>query len=136
MRNQASESIVNQVMESVMDLIDEMRLFSLVSRGALGTGNGICCEVGPSGPEMVFLDKNQYIVLDFTINAKHENLQTLSDAMNRIHEELTMLRQYPTGGSWDIVDITTLTKPQVIGREDNNAWLMASALNVKYYTKL
>lgn len=136
MSTPSSESIINQVMDSVMDLIDEMRFFSLVSRGALGTGNGICCEVGPSGAETVFMDKNQYIVLDFTINAKHGNLQTLSDTMNRIHEVLTMLRQYPNGEKWKIVDITTLTEPQVIGREDNNAWLMASALNIKVYTNI
>jgi hypothetical protein len=82
------------------------------------------------------MDKNQYIILDFTINGKHANLQTLSDDMNRIHQEITMLREYPSGDDWNIVDITTLTEPQIIGREDNNAWLMASALNVKIETKL
>jgi hypothetical protein len=56
--------------------------------------------------------------------------------MNRIHQEITMLREYPSGDDWNIVDITTLTEPQIIGREDNNAWLMASALNVKIETKL
>ena len=132
----ASTSIINQAVESVMDLIDGLNLFSPVSRGALGTGAGICCEVGPSGPEAVFLDKNQYLIIDFTINAKHENLQTLSDTLNGIHENLTMLRNYPSGNTWEITDITTLTEPQIIGREDSNAWLMASALNVKVNTNI
>lgn len=129
-------SIINAAVESVMDLIDGLNLFALITRGALGTGNGISCEVGPSGPEAVFLDKNQYIILDLTINGKHTNLQTLSDGMNQIHQELTMLHEYPSGEDWNIVDITTLTEPQIIGREDNNSWMMASALNVKVETKL
>lgn len=129
-------TIINAAVEAVMDLIDGLDLFALITRGALGTGEGLVCEVGPSGPDEVYMDKNQYIILDFTINGKHSNLQTLSDDMNRIHQELTMLHEYPFGDDWNIVDITTLTEPQIIGREDNNAWMMASALNVKVETKL
>ncbi len=129
-------SVINEAVESVMDLIDALGLFALISRGALGTGNGLCCEVGPSGPEEVYMDKNQYIILDLTINGKHSNLQTLSEAMNTIHEELTMRRVYPQGDHWQIVDISTLTEPQVVAREESNSWLMASALNVKVYTML
>lgn len=129
-------SIINAAVESVMDLIDGLGLFALITRGALGTGNGLVCEIGPSGPESVYLDKNQYIILDLTINGKHNNLQTVSEDMNRIHQELTMRREYPSGTDWKIVDITTLTEPQIVSREDNNAWMMASALNVKVETKL
>lgn len=129
-------TIINAAVEAVMDLIDGLGLFALITRGALGTGEGLVCEVGPSGPDEVYMDKNQYIILDFTINGKHANLQTLSDDMNRIHQEITMLMEYPSGDDWNIVDITTLTEPQIIGREDNNMWLMASVLNVKIETKL
>ena len=127
-------SIINAAVESVMDLIDAMELFATINRGALGTGNGLCCEVGPTSPETVFLDKNQYIPIDLTINGKHNNLQTLSDAMNVIHEGLTMAFSYPSGNGWEIVDITTMTEPQVIAREDSNQWIMASALLVKVAT--
>lgn len=129
-------TIIDAAVEAVMDLINGLGLFALITRGALGTGEGIVCKVGPSGPEAVFLDKNQYIILDFTINGKHSNLRTLSDNMNCIHQELTMLHEYPSEDGWEIVDITTLTEPQIIGRENNNAWIMASALNVKIETKL
>ena len=129
-------SVINQAIESVMDLIDALSLFAPIYRGALGTNNGLCCEIGPSSPEAVFMDKNQYIPLDLTINGKHDNLQTLSDAMNAIHESLTVRTSYPYGDNWKIVDITTMTEPQRIGREDSNQWLMASALLVKVETKL
>ncbi|MBO7206707.1 MAG: hypothetical protein J6X83_04410 [Methanomicrobium sp.] len=130
----ASSSIINQAVEKVMYLIDALNLYSLISRGALGTGNGLVCEVAPSSPSEVYLDKNQYITVDLTINGKHSNLETLSDAMNTIHESLTMLREYPYSTDWQIVDIVTLTEPQVIGREENNDWIMASSLGVKVLT--
>ena len=117
-----------------MDLIDSLDLFSLITRGALGTGNGLSCEVGPTAPEAVWMDKNQYIPIDLTINGRHNDLQTLSDTLNTIHEELTMMTDYPDGADWEIVDITTMTEPQVIGREDSNEWMMASALLIKVAT--
>lgn len=129
-----STSIINQAVEAVMNLIDGLGLFASITRGALGTGDDICCEIGPTSPETVWMDKNQYIPLDLTINGKHENLQTLSDAMNTIHESLTMLMQYPSGSKWQITDIATMTEPQTIGRENDNRWMMASALLVRIAT--
>ena len=55
--------------------------------------------------------------------------------MNLIHETLTMLTNYPSDTDWEIVDITAGTEPQVIGREDSNAWIMASSLIVKVNTQ-
>lgn len=131
-----STSVLNQAIEAVMDLIDALGLFANISRGALGTGNGLCCEMGPTSPETVWLDKNKYIPIDLTINGKHENLQTLSDALNSIHENLTMMRSYPSGNNWMITDIATMTEPQIIGREPDNKWIMASALTVRLATDL
>ena len=131
-----SATIINQAVEAVMDLIDGLGLFASIYRGALGTGDGLCCEVGPTRPEAVFMDKNKLIPVDFTINGKHENLQTLYEALNTIHEHLTMLTSYPFGDHWHVVDIETMTEPQIVGREDSNQWLMASALSVKVCTTL
>lgn len=129
-----SESIINQAIESVMDLIDAMDLFAAITRGALGTEESLSCEIGPTGPDAVFLSKNQSIPIDLTINGKHSNLQILSDTMNLIHESLTMRREYPISSRWQITDIQTLTEPQIIGREQDNRWMMASALLVKVST--
>ena len=129
-----SQSIINQAVEYVMDLIDALDLYAKISRGALGINEGLCCEIGPTSPETVWLDKNQYIPIDLTINGKYENMETLSDAMNMIHESLTMMTDYPSGDNWQITDIATMSEPQIIGRENGNAWIMASALTVKVAT--
>lgn len=123
---------INEVIEAVMDLIDLLVLFSPIRRGALGTGAGICCEIGPSTPQEVYLDKDLYLPIDLTINGKHANLETLSEDMNKIHT-LASRKVYPSGTGWKIVDIQNGSMPQVIGREDNNDWLMASSLNIMVY---
>lgn len=129
-----STSILNQVIEAVMGLINALGLFATISRGAMGTANCLTCEIGPTYPRTIWMDKNKYIPVDITINGKHDDLRTLSDAMNNIHESLTMAFSYPAGDKWGITDIATQTEPQVIGRESDNKWMMASALSVKVAT--
>ena len=126
-------SAINQVMEAVIGLMNGTTPFATVTRGALPTGVGLACEIGPSAPSAVHMDKNTVVPLDVTLNGKHGNLMTLSDAMNKIHSSLTRANSYPSAESWEIVDVTNLTLPQIIGREQNNEWLMASALSVKFY---
>lgn len=126
-------SVINEVVEAVIGLMNATQPFATVTRGALPTGAGITCEVGPSMVEAVYLDKNTYTPLDVTINGKHHDLKVLSDTLNNIHSALTRAKSYPSGEGWQIVDITNDTLPQKIGREENNDWLMASSLSVKFY---
>lgn len=126
-------SIINQVVEAVIGLMNGLDLFATVTRGALPTGIGITCEVGPSSALETYLSKDTLVPLDVTINGKHPNLKTLSDALNRIHSSLTRRTAYPSGNGWQITDITNNTLPQRIGREENNEWLMASSLSVIFY---
>lgn len=130
-----STSVLNLAVESVMALINAMSNFATITRGALGTGNGLCCEIAPSVPETVFLDKNAYIPLTLALNGKHDNLQVLTDTMNNIMDTLTRKTSYPDGNGWEIVDITNGNLPRVIGREDNNQWLVACDIVIKIYRK-
>ena len=128
-------SALNSAIEAVMDMIDGLGLFSTIHRGALGIGNGICCEIAPSTPEEVYMDKNAYIPLTLAINGKHDNLKTLSDALNTITDSLSRKKTYTDGTGWQIVDITSGNLPRVIGREENNSWVMACDLVVKIFRK-
>lgn len=134
MSYQAS-SVINQVLEAVIGMANATRPFSSITRGALPTGHGLTCEIGPTAPQATHMDKNTVIPLDITINGKHPNLMTLSDAMNTIHSALTRAKVYPSAEKWEIVDIVNLTLPQIIGREQNNDWLMASSISAKFYQR-
>ena len=128
-------SVINEVVEAVIGLMNATEPFCNVVRGAMPTHPALICEVGPSQVSEVYLDKDAYVPLDITINGKHHDLKVLSDAMNKIHSALTRSQIYPTdaSGKWQIVDISNYTLPQTIGREENNDWLMASSLSVKFY---
>ena len=128
-------SWLNLAIESVMDLIDEMGNFASITRGALGTGNGLCCEVAPSNAFEVYYDKNAFFTITLALNGKHHDLQTISDTLNGIMDNLTRRTTYPTGNGFEIVDITNGIMPRVIGREENNAWLMACDIIIKIYRK-
>ena len=128
-------SAINQVIEAVIGMANATQPFAQVTRGALPTGDGLTCEIGPSTPSAVHYNKNTVIPLDLTFNGKHGNLQTLSDTMNNIHAALTRAWDYPSTDAWQIVDIQHTTLPQTIGREQNNEWLMASSISVLFYWK-
>jgi hypothetical protein len=128
-------SVVNLAVEAVMNMIDALNLFAPITRGALGISNSLCCEIAPSMPESVYMDKESYIPLTLALNGKHDNLQTLSDAMNTIIDTLPRMTEYTSGDGWQIVDITAGNMPRVIGREDNNFWIMAGDIVIKLYRK-
>ena len=128
-------SKINLVIEAVATLINDMKPFANITRGALGSDNGLCCEIAPSNAQEVYLDKNAYLIVTLAINGKHTNMQTLSDTLNNIMDTLTRAKSYPSGTGWQIVDITNGTMPRVIGRENNNAWLMACDMVIKVYRK-
>jgi hypothetical protein len=128
-------SILNDAVEAVMDMIDGLGLYAQITRGALGIGNSLSCEIAPSVPSEVYMDKESYIPLTLALNGKHDNLQTLSDTLNTIVDNLSSRTEYTSGEGWQIVDISAGNLPRIIGREDNNQWLMAGDLTVKIYRK-
>lgn len=127
------DSVINEVLSAVITLMNATTPFATVTRGALTTGNSLTAEIAPSTATEVYLDKDSLIDLDVTLNGKHSSLKTLSNAMNKIHSALTRTKTYTTDTRWQIVDISNRTLPQIIGREDNQEWLMASSLSVKFY---
>ena len=130
-----STSVLNLAIESVMTEIDKLHSYAPITRGALGTGNGLACEIAPSYTETVFMDKNSYEPITLALNGKDFDLRTLSDTLNHILDTLSRAKSYPSGNGWEIVDITKGLLPRIIGREDNNAYLMAADLVVKIYRK-
>ena len=125
---------IDLAIESVMDLINALGLFATITRGALGSGVGLVCEVAPSTPQEVFLDKNAYIPLTLAINGKHFEIETLTGALNTI-QDLSRQKTYPSGNGYEIVDISRGNLPRIIGREENNAFIMSCDLVVKIYRK-
>jgi hypothetical protein len=131
----SSTSKIDLAVEAVIGMINDMGNFAVMTRGALGTANGLTCEIAPSMAQEVYLDKNAYIPLTLAMNGKHTNLQTLTNTLNNIIDTLARKKTYTSGNGWEIVDITGGNLPRVIGREENNAWVMAGDIIIKIYRK-
>lgn len=131
----SEKNAIDRAVESVIDLIDALDLFATVKRGALGTSVYLACEISPSTPQEVYLDKGAYIPLTLAINGKHHNQETLYDALNTIQDTLARRTAYPSGDGFEIVDISRGVLPRIIGREDNNDFIMSCDLVIKIYRK-
>lgn len=131
-------NVIDASIEAVISMMNALHPFATVTRGALPTGNGITCEIAPTSNSEIYLDKGAIIQIDLTLNGKHDNLQTLSDTLNNIHDALTKIHDhasYPSDTGWQVIDIWTSVFPRVIGRESDNAWVMASSLIVNLQKK-
>ena len=126
-------SPINAALEAVITAMNATNPFATVTRGALPSGPGLTCELGPNNPEEIYFDKDRAVTLDVTLNGKHANLKTVTDAMNLIHARLTRATSYTSGTGWQIIDIRNYSLPNVIGREENNMWLLASSLAVDLF---
>lgn len=129
---------IDKAVEAVIGMMNSLHPFAAVTRGALPIGNGLVCEVTTSADAEVFLNKGARTPVDLTLNGKHHNLQTLSETMNHIHDELTKILDpdgYPSSDNWKIIDIVNGTYPHIVEREENNAWIMASSLIVNLEKK-
>ena len=129
---------IDKAVEAVIGMMNALTPFATVTRGSLPTGIGIVCEVTTSSAAENYLDKGANIPIDITLNAKHPDLEVLSDTMNGIHDGLTRILDpswYPVGTGWEIVDIYTNVYPHLVTREENNEWIMASSLIVNLERK-
>lgn len=131
-------NVIDSAVEAVIGMMNNTHPFATVTRGALPTGIGITCEVTTSSDAEIYLDKGARIAVDLTLNAKHFNLRTLSDTMNGIHDALTRIHDhslYPSDTNWQVIDIYTNVYPHLVTREEQNEWVMASALIVNLQKK-
>jgi hypothetical protein len=129
----SAQNAILEAIEDVIAMCNEAQTMATVRRGALATGAGITCEIGPSVPDTHFMNKDLVVPVDLTFNGKSDNLKTILQAMDDIHYNLTRRTVYPAGVGWEIVDIVDATLPQVIGREPNNDWLLASSVTVRLH---
>lgn len=128
-------SVINDVLEAVRGLCNAVNPYATVLIGSLPADNGISLFVGSGAPSETYLDKGMSIELSCTLNAKHHNPQVASDALNDIHQALTQSKDYPETSAYQITDISTISTPSYIGREENKQYLYGSSLRVRFYFK-
>lgn len=126
-------SVINDVLIAVIGMMP--RKYSPVTIGAMPADNGIACAIANGAPEGTFLTKGMAYQFNLVLNGKHSSQQTVSDALNDIHQALTQTKEYPYTDTYQITDIDTITSPSYLGREENKQYLYGSSLRVRFFYK-
>lgn len=126
-------SVINKVLLAVLSAAQIQGLYAPVKIGAMPADNGISMYVGSAGPDDVYFDKSAAFQLTLTLNAKNKDPEKASDALNNIHQALTMTKQTPACTAAQITAIETLAAPFYQGREEREQHLYSSSLRVKFY---
>lgn len=97
--------------------------------------NGICMVRNGGYTPEVHLDKNAMYSVPVLLNGKNTNLQTVLDRLTAVHAALTKHANYSdvSTDAVQVVAITTTAAPSVIGREQNNQWIVGSSFDVYFY---
>lgn len=121
-------------LNALIDIAEETQPFAPIVRGPLTAGVSIAMEAAESSLTR-HMDRNEAVRTAIVINAKHSDLTTAYEAVLAIQRRLTRLTDFPSGDGWRIADVWADDLPRLIGREDDNTWLYATALTASiYYT--
>ncbi len=127
-------SVYDDVLNAVIDLAEQAKPYSDILIGPMPPDNGISI-AWSSGNLNTFLDKRAAVRMTAVFNCKHEDQQTASDTLGRLHTYLNMRKNYPSADNFQITNIETIGAPVYLGREENNQWLYGSSLEVKFFLK-
>lgn len=128
-----TDSIINQAIAAVVDMAEQLGLFAPICFGPLGPAAGISMALSPGSPPIYHLDRRCEVQLSLVLNAKHRDMQLVSNTLHRIHDSLSRAGVYPRADDWQITHITTESLPELIEREADGMWLFASSLTVTLY---
>lgn len=138
---------ITQVFDAFMDMVDAVLNPPTATKGAdpepphapcvvgaMPPHNGYAAQISTGATDTTYLNKGIEIGLSIVLNGKNESQSVVCDTLNEIHKSLTMTKDYPNTGDYQIVDIRTDSYPNYIGREDNE-YLYGSAFRVRAFIK-
>jgi len=130
--------VYGEILQAIRTLaIGHAAPYTTIDHGAMPAENGLAIYLGPGVTGQRHMDKGGIRDITIALNGKHGNLGTVLSALSNIHRALEMMRDYPSGEAWQILNIETATPPNYLDREQSGTrqWLCGSILAVKIYVK-
>ena len=130
-------SVIDDVLNAVINQAEAAvpELYAKINIGAMPPDNGISVAISTGSPEATFQTKAMVYSFDMVLNGKHTNAETVFNALNDIHQALTLTKTYPKTDKYQVLNIITTSTPSYIGREENSQILYGSSLEVRFYFK-
>jgi hypothetical protein len=125
---------MNGILDAVTALVPQYNIIY----GTNPPANGFCMLPAGGYQPDAHLDKGQVVRMDCLLNGKGADAGAVNDALWDIHQILTKLTalEYPESNDWQIMDISTIAYPSLIGREDGTMqWIYGSSIEIKFYWK-
>lgn len=125
---------MTDILDAVTALVPEYNIIY----GTNPPANGFCMIPAGGYQPDAHLDKGQVVRMDCLLNGKGADAGAVNDALWDIHQALTKLTalEYPQSDDWQIMDISTIAYPSLIGREEGTMqWLYGSSIEIKFYWK-
>ena len=124
-------SIQRQILEAVIRIIDDLRLYAALDIGPLPANNGLSIAPASGGvDENTLMHGGQYD-MTLALNGKHAGQAVVFDALSTIHEHLEKLFIYPAGTNWAITGIHSVGCPVYLDH-DADGWLYGSSIRIDY----
>ena len=127
-------SVYDDVLNAVIDLAEQIELYSKIIISPLPPENGISI-AWSSGSLHTFMDKKAAVAMSAVLNSKSKDQEAAAGVLGRLHTFLNMRKVYPAAENFQITNIATIGAPTYLGREENNQWLYGSSLEVKFFLK-
>lgn len=114
--------------------------YKSIGNGSMPVNNGLAMYIGSGAETQRHFDGGGLQELSIALNGKHDNLETVLTALSNIHTNITSCNYFNTpsfnGDNWQIINISTSSIPNHIGREDTSKqWLCGSILRVTFNFK-
>lgn len=125
---------MTEILDAVTALVPQYNIIY----GTNPPANGYCMIPAGGYQPDAHLDKGQVVRMDCLLNGKNANQQTVNEGLWNIHQILTktLALQYPQSDDWQIMDISTVAYPSLIGREEGTMqWIYGSSIEIKFYWK-
>lgn len=126
-------SVYSDVLQAVVNLINTETQQTVVI-GPLPPDNGVSI-AWASNAYNSFMSRNATVDMTAVLNSKDTSQQAAMDVLGEIHTTISNMKNFPSADNYQITDITTVTGPNYIGREENNQWLYGSSLRVKFFIR-
>lgn len=128
-------SFYSELIDNIAQKAEDTEPFNTIVYGSDPPINGICMIPTGVGPMDTHLNKGMIYDLPVVLNGKNSDQELLLNDLTKIHEALTRRTEYSdiSTAACQVVDISTMALPSIIGREQNNQWVCGSSFNVKFY---
>lgn len=122
-----------EIFDAVVGMVKQNTSFQVVI-GSNPTKESIAMS-GFSTADTTLRDRDTLQTYDITINGKSGDQAAIFDELSKIHRILTLRKDFPHSGKWQITSIDTTASPRLIGVEESERtrFLYGSSLTVKFY---